>query len=49
MDASELIDQRIQELTDWRGPIFAQLGKLVLEADPEITEEWKWNTTAWSA
>ena len=48
MNASELIDQRIQEFTDWRGPIFAQLRKLVLETDPKITEEWKWNTAVWS-
>lgn len=28
--------------------MFVQLRKLIHEADPEITEEWKWNTAVWS-
>jgi hypothetical protein len=39
---SQLIDQRIHELDDWRGEMLAQLRALVKEADPEIVEEWKW-------
>src|SRR5713101_9260422 len=48
MNPSELIDKQIAELTDWRGQIFARLRKVILEADPDITEEWKWNTAVWS-
>ena len=48
MNPSERIDQQIAELADWRGPMFAQLRKLVHEADPDITEEWKWETAVWS-
>lgn len=48
MNASELISDRIASLSDWRGPLFARLRQLILEADPEITEEWKWNTAVWS-
>jgi|GEM_PF-2587098 len=48
MNASERIDQQIAELTDWRGPMFVQLRKLIHEADPDLTEEWKWNTAVWS-
>ena len=48
MTASELIDNRIAELSDWRGELFARLRKLILSADPEITEEWKWDTAVWS-
>ena len=48
MNASERIDKQITELTDWRGPIFVQLRNLIHEADPELTEEWKWNTAVWS-
>ena len=48
MNPSERIDQQIAELTDWRGPIFAQLRNIILEADPNITEEWKWDTAVWS-
>ncbi len=48
MTASELIDNRITELGDWRGELFARLRKLIHAADPEITEEWKWDTPVWS-
>jgi hypothetical protein len=45
---SELIDARIAELADWRGPMLARLRALIHEADPEVTEEWKWNNPVWS-
>lgn len=41
-DASRLIDERIAALDDWRGEMLARLRALVLEADPEAVEEWKW-------
>ena len=37
------IDARIKELDDWRGRTLARLRKLIKEADPKVTEEWKWN------
>ena len=46
--ASQHIDKHIKELTDWRGKLLAQLRKLILEAAPELTEEWKWDTPVWS-
>jgi len=47
--ASQLIDQRIRDLKDWRGDTLARMRALILEADPEITEEWKWmGTPVWS-
>ena len=47
--ASALIDQRIEELGDWRGKTLAKVRRLVKEADPEIVEEWKWRgTPTWS-
>ncbi len=48
MKPSELITNQIAGLTDWRGPVFARLRKLILEAAPDITEEWKWSTAVWS-
>ena len=39
---SELIDERIAELGDWRGETLARLRALIREADPEIVEDWKW-------
>jgi hypothetical protein len=46
--ASQHIDQRIRELGDWRGETLARMRKLILEVDPDITEEWKWSNPAWS-
>ena len=46
--ASALIDQKIQELGDWRGKTLAKLRKIIHQADPEIVEEWKWGTPVWS-
>lgn len=45
---SQQIDNHIQELTDWRGKTLARLRKLIREAAPELTEEWKWDTPVWS-
>jgi hypothetical protein len=39
---SQLIDERIKELGDWRGQTLRRLRALVKEADPEVVEEWKW-------
>jgi hypothetical protein len=43
----ELITQQIEALGDWRGEILAQLRQLILDAAPEVAEEWKWNTPVW--
>jgi len=40
--ASTLIDEKIEQLGDWRGQTFARVRRIVHEADPEIVEEWKW-------
>jgi hypothetical protein len=46
--ASELIDQRIRGLDGWRGETLARMRALILEADPGMTEEWKWMVPVWS-
>ena len=46
--ASRLIDERIRELDGWRGETLARMRALILEADPEMTEEWKWSNPVWS-
>jgi hypothetical protein len=46
--ASELIDQRIRDLEGWRGKTLARMRALILEADPGMTEEWKWSNPVWS-
>jgi hypothetical protein len=52
--ASEMIDERIRELGDWRGSVLKRMRELIHEADPEVVEEWKWakasspGTPVWS-
>ena len=46
---SQMIDERIRELGDWRGTMLAQLRALIKQADPEVVEEWKWRgVPVWS-
>jgi hypothetical protein len=46
--AAELISERIEELGDWRGKTLARMRKLILEADKDVVEEWKWGIPVWS-
>jgi hypothetical protein len=49
MNPSQRIDVLIASLTDWRGKTLATLRKTILDADPEIIEEWKWmGSPVWS-
>lgn len=46
---SQLIDERIEELGDWRGQMLSRLRNLIKETDTEVMEEWKWRgTPVWS-
>jgi hypothetical protein len=52
---SDLISKRIADLGDWRGVTLDRMRTLILQADPDAVEEWKWmgtpicHTTASSA
>ena len=46
--ASRMIDERIQELADWRGKMLSKLRALIKQADPDVVEEWKWSVPVWS-
>src|SRR5215470_8079339 len=52
--ASDLIDEKIRKLGDWRAKTLAEVREIIHEADPEIVEEWKWvkptnpGTPVWS-
>src|SRR5688572_2498005 len=46
--ASALIDAKIAELGDWRGELLTRLRALIKQAEPGVTEEWKWSTPVWS-
>jgi hypothetical protein len=46
---SQLIDARIEALSDWRGETLARVRALIKQADPEVVEEWKWRgVPVWS-
>jgi hypothetical protein len=53
-NASELINERIRELGDWRGETLGKVRGLIRQADPDVVEEWKWakatspGTPVWS-
>jgi hypothetical protein len=46
---SEQIDKQIADLPDWRGQRMTALRKLINEADPKLSEDWKWETPVWTA
>jgi len=47
--ASASIDEKINQLGDWRGQTLAKVREIIHSADPEIVEEWKWRgTPVWS-
>jgi hypothetical protein len=48
MNASESIDKYIAGIVDWRGKLIARLRELILDAAPNLVEEWKWDTPVWS-
>ena len=39
---SQLIDERIVELGDWRGEMLGRLRSLIKDQVPDVVEEWKW-------
>ena len=46
--ASALISRKVEELGDWRGRTLTSLRALMKAADPDVVEEWKWDTPVWS-
>jgi hypothetical protein len=51
---SERVDERIRDVGGWRGETLSRVRALILEADPEMTEDVKWvkasnpGTPVWS-
>ena len=48
IDPSKLIDKQIASLGDSRGKTLTKLRKMIHDVDPEVTEEWKWNTAVFT-
>jgi len=46
---SEQIDKQIADLSDWRGTTMTRLRNLINEADPNLKEDWKWDTAVWTS
>jgi hypothetical protein len=46
--ASQLIDEKIETLNDWRGETLARVRAIVKQAVPGVVEEWKWSVPVWS-
>lgn len=49
MNASARISQYIDGLSDWRGKLLGRIRRLIADAAPELTEEWKWSTPVWTS
>jgi hypothetical protein len=47
-NASQRITNLIAELGDWRGKVLARLREVILDAAPDITEEWNWGSAVWT-
>ena len=54
MNASKQIDEKIEQLGDWRGKTLSTVRAIIKDADPDVVEEWKWakatspGTPVWS-
>jgi hypothetical protein len=44
---NELFGARVSELDDWRGKTLSRVRALIKQADPKVTEDWKWNIPVW--
>ncbi|HEX3422887.1 MAG TPA: DUF1801 domain-containing protein [Sphingomicrobium sp.] len=40
---SDAVDEKLKSLADWRGAVLAKLRRLILEADPNVSEGVKWS------
>lgn len=47
--ATRRIEQKIADMSGWRGERLAEIRKLIHEVDPDVVEDWKWmGTPVWS-
>ena|SRR5690554_738196 len=48
MTAKEKIDEYIDKTRDWRGDLITEIRDVIHEIEPNIVEEWKWNSPVFS-
>lgn len=46
---SDLIDEQIAKLADWRGDLMQRLRSIINKSDPSLKEDWKWGTPVWAS
>lgn len=49
MDASQNIDKVAASLPGWQSEMYARLRDLINDADPDLEEDWKWDTVVWTS
>jgi hypothetical protein len=48
MTPEEKISEYIDKHQDWRGALIRQIREMIHDVEPDIIEEWKWNSPIWS-
>lgn len=48
MNTSDKVSEYINSFSDWRGELLSELRRLINEASPEMTEDFKWNVPVWT-
>lgn len=48
VSASDQITRHVKGTGGWRGVLLARIRNVIQSADPNLVEEWKWNTPVWS-
>lgn len=45
---SQNIDKVAANLTGWQSEMYSRLRDLINDADPDLEEDWKWETAVWT-
>lgn len=49
MNPSQNIDKQASDLSGWQAEMYSRLRELINDADPDIEEDWKWDTAVWTS
>lgn len=49
MNASQSIDKQSASLSGWQAEMYSRLRDLITDADPDLEEDWKWDTAVWTS
>ncbi|MEX0683540.1 MAG: DUF1801 domain-containing protein [Dehalococcoidia bacterium] len=48
MHPSQNIDKANAALSGWQAEMYSRLREMINDADPDIEEDWKWDTAVWT-